>query len=914
PEGGYFAADGAVLYNTAQTELVYILGDVEGTFNVKDGVTKINPSTFAGKATLTEITIPATVTEIGEKAFYDCLGLKTVTFETNSNLATIGASAFRNCVSLKEIAIPSNVKIIESYTFYNCKSLETVILPEGLTNIGYYASSGVQKLGSGYSFAFCSSLKNINIPSTVQWIQNYSFQNCASLESIALNAENNQVGTYAFENCTSLRKVTLNAKIKSLPSYLFRNCTSLNSVIEAGTTEGETPVVDLSQITSFTYGTSASTYVFAGCTAITEVKLSTDSALTKLANYLFDGCTSLAKINLPDQLTYLGTYTFRNTALTEVRIPNGVTCLGTSATNQYSCSPSSTSDSAVFDGCTKLTNLDLNNVVRIGGLAFRNCPLTDVADTLDLSGVQVFGRGAFAGTGLQIVDLTGVWMNSTGSTAARPPMGFGSGTYNSTTLETNVEGVFENCKQLTEVTFSDRIGKYTLGTTANQTANVVMGKLMFKGCTALESVTLPASSTAIPEGLFFGCTALNSVTMGTTTIISLGAYAFKDCVNLTAIDLSKVSATTVAAGMFDGCAKLASVTVSATTIGKLTTIGKYAFRNCVSLVSEVPEGAENVTAFTLAPFNKLTSISEGAFAGCNGLTSLVLPTLASATGKLTLGASAFNGCANLESVSVSKNVGSIGAAAFGSCAKLSSVTVDSASTYYKALNGVLYSTDGAIVCVPAGVEMENYTLKLQDGDTVAAGAFDGCVNVKKIVLPESMTTVAAKLFQGLTTLEEVVLSSQTESIGDNAFENSGITKITYTGAAEETPAQGETALKTSVFPATLKFIGKYAFQNTKLEKVILPSTLNGLEYHENSSGTITFDTRTIGVAAFAGSTLQSVVIEGAETFFGGSSTAKDGVFYNCVNLTEVVFTSDSVAVLGTNASLGQNMFSVCTAL
>ncbi|MGN1062064.1 MAG: leucine-rich repeat domain-containing protein, partial [Candidatus Scatosoma sp.] len=241
PEGGYFAADGAVLYNTAQTELVYILGDVEGTFNVKDGVTKINPSTFAGKATLEGITIPATVTEIGEKAFYDCLGLKTVTFETNSNLATIGASAFRNCVSLKEIAIPSNVKIIESYTFYNCKSLETVILPEGLTNIGYYASSGVQKLGSGYSFAFCSSLKNINIPSTVQWIQNYSFQNCASLESIDLNAENNQVGTYAFENCTSLRKVTLNAKIKSLPSYLFRNCTSLNSVIEAGTTEGETP-------------------------------------------------------------------------------------------------------------------------------------------------------------------------------------------------------------------------------------------------------------------------------------------------------------------------------------------------------------------------------------------------------------------------------------------------------------------------------------------------------------------------------------------------------------------------------------------------------------------------------------------------------------------------------------------------
>lgn len=921
PEGGHFVADGAVLYNKDQTELVYILGDVNGKVDVKEGVTKINPSVFAGKATLTEITIPASVTFIGEKAFYDCLGLKKVTFETNSNLATLGASAFRNCVSLKEIAIPSNVKIIESYTFYNCKSLETVTLPEGLTNIGYYASSGVQKLGSGYSFAFCSSLKNINIPSTVQWIQNYSFQNCSSLESIDLNAENNQVGTYAFENCTSLQKVTLNAKIKSLPSKIFKGCTSLNSVLPAGAAEGETPVVDLSQITSFTYGTSsASTDVFAGCTAITEVKLSTDASFTKLADNLFDGCTSLAKINLPDQLTYLGTYTFRNTALTEVRIPNGVTCLGTSATNQYNCSPSSTSDSAVFDGCTKLVTLDLNNVVRIGGLAFRNCPLTNVAKTLDLSGVQVFGRGAFAGTGLKEVDLSGVWMNNTGSTAAKPPMGFGSGTYDSTTLETKIEGVFENCKQLTTVTFSQKTGKDTLGTMANQTVKVVMGASMFKGCTALASVTLPASSAAIPACLFYGCTALNSVTMGTTAITSLGAYAFKDCVNLTAIDLSKVSATSIAAGMFDGCTSLSNITVNATALPNITAINSYAFRNCVSLAkATVVSGTEKTEVdFTLEGFTALKTIGTEAFAGCNGLTSLVLPTLTKAVttsaGKLTLGASAFRGCANLESVSISKNVISIGAAAFGSCAKLSSFAVNSESAYFKALNGVLYSEDGKIVCVPAGVEMENNTLKLQEGATIAAGAFDGCVNLKKIILPESMTTVDAKLFQGLTTLEEVVLSSQTESIGDSAFENSGVKKITFTGATEETPAQGETALKTSVFPATLKFIGKYAFRDTKLEKVILPSTLNGVVYTENSSGSITFTTRTVGNAAFAGSTLQSVVIEGAETFFGGSATAADGVFYNCVNLTDVSFTSETVSVLGTNASLGQNMFNGCTAL
>lgn len=61
-------------------------------------------------------------------------------------------------------------------------------------------------------------------------------------------------------------------------------------------------------------------------------------------------------------------------------MPDGVSVLGSSATNLY---PSLTTKVGVFDGCTKLTNLDLNNVIRIGGLSFRNCPLTEVADTLD---------------------------------------------------------------------------------------------------------------------------------------------------------------------------------------------------------------------------------------------------------------------------------------------------------------------------------------------------------------------------------------------------------------------------------------------------------------------------------------------------------------------------------------------------
>ncbi|MDD6994581.1 MAG: leucine-rich repeat protein [Candidatus Borkfalkiaceae bacterium] len=871
PEGGYFVADGAVLYNVKQTELVYILGDVEGTFNVKDGVTTINPSTFAGKATLKEIYIPKSVMTIGEKAFYDCLGLKKVTFETNSTLAKIGASAFRNCVSLtditipvgvtvideytfynckslKTIAVPKNVTMIKKYAFYNCKALETVTLPEGLTNIGYYERSGKQSLTSsgGYSFAYCTSLKNINIPSTVQWIQNYSFQNCTSLENVDLNVTDKQLGSNAFENCTALQKVTLNANITSLPSYLFRNCTSLNSVLAAGATESETPVVDLSQITKFDKSN------FENCTAITGVIFSTSSTLTALASSMFKGCTSLTSVNLPANIKTASTNVFQNcTALTSVTINGAMTSLG----------------NYMFAGCSALTSIDLSKAT-----------------------------------------VTGV------------PQYFFDGCANLATVKLNAAKIttinkyaFRDCTSLVSALPEDAEEGAEAFSLENLTLLATINEGAFMGCAGLTSVVLPAKVISLSgEQIFRDCVRLQSVTFN-GAIKSFGRYTFAGCTSLQSIDLSKATATSIAKGMFDGCTSLSNITVNATALPNITAINDYAFRNCVSLAkATVVNGTEKTEVdFTLEGFTALKTIGTEAFAGCDGLTSVVLPTLASATGKLTVSASAFNGCANLESVSISKNVSSIGAAAFGSCAKLAKITVNSANSYYKALNGVLYTADGAIVCVPAGVEMENYTLKLQEGDTIAAGALDGCVNVKKIVLPEAMTSVADKLFQGLTTLEEVVLSSQTESIGANAFENTGLKKITYTGAEEEAAAEGETALKTSVFPATLKFIGKYAFQNTKLEKVILPATLNGLVL--NASGS-SISTRTVGDAAFAGSALQSVVIEGSETFFGGSATAKDGVFYNCVNLTRVEFTSNTAAVLGTNASLGQNMFSGCTAL
>lgn len=891
---GYFKADGSVIYSKDGTEITYILGDVPETFEIKEGVTTLKSGVFAGKATLKKVIIPVSVTVVEEKAFYDCLGLETVQFAENSALDTIGASAFRNCISLKSISIPSKVTTLNPYTFYNCKSLVKAVLPENLTRIGYYVSGGTEKLSSsgGYVFAHCENLAEINIPESVKWIQNYSFLNCKSLRTIDLNVANGQLGEAAFAHCESLETVTLCADLKTLPSKAFIYCYSLSDIHTAGATGETANVADLSQITSF--GSNA----FQHCTGLKKVTLSTDSSFTALSNYLFDGCSALEEVTLPNQLTYLGTYTFRNSGLKKVRMPDGVSVLGSSATNLY---PSLTTKVGVFDGCTKLTNLDLNNVIRIGGLAFRNCPLTEVADTLDLSKVEEFCTGAFAGTGLKQVNLSGVLLKSTGTSAKNPPMGFGNGSSNRTTLLTNSdsEGVFENCTQLTKVTFSNQTGTFAFGSGAtSKTVKVEFGAQMFKGCTALESVEMPASAVTFADQTFYGCSALKEIkNTDKKEITSFGNYTFAGCTSLEAIDFSEATAKSITTGMFDGCTKLADVKLNT---GKITSIGASAFRNCVSLVSEVPEGTPDnakISAFSLSSM-QLTKIETSAFEGCTGLKKVEIAALTKATGKITIGASAFRGCSSLTSVTLSKNVTTINTSAFGSCAKLTTFNTD-ANTNFEAKNGLLYKADGTIICIPAGLEFENNTVTLGDDEKIGAGALDGCVNLKKLVLPESITKIADDYFQDAKYLEEIVISSKTESIGESAFDGSGLKKITYNGYVSD---EAET-LKTSVFPATLKTIGKYAFMGTQLEKVVLPETLNGVGF--TSSGKV--NSYSIQDGAFSASALKSVVIEGAETYFAMNSSGKDGVFANCVQLTDVKFMAET-------AQYGKNLFYGCTAL
>ncbi|MBP3426364.1 MAG: leucine-rich repeat domain-containing protein, partial [Rikenellaceae bacterium] len=94
------------------------------SITIPENVTEIGWSAFSGCTSLTSITIPENVTEIGMNTFEKCTSLTNITIP--ENVTKIGWSAFEECTSLTSITIPKNVTLIMNYAFYGCTSLTSV--------------------------------------------------------------------------------------------------------------------------------------------------------------------------------------------------------------------------------------------------------------------------------------------------------------------------------------------------------------------------------------------------------------------------------------------------------------------------------------------------------------------------------------------------------------------------------------------------------------------------------------------------------------------------------------------------------------------------------------------------------------------------------------------------------------------
>ncbi len=193
---------------------------------VEYSVTSIGEKTFYECSGLTSITIPESVTSIGYRAFYGCGGLTSITIP--EGVTSIGSDAFSGCSGLKRVNISnlsawcsieygdmgSNPLFYAQHLYLNGEEVRDLVIPEGVTSIGQSAFSG------------CSGLTSITIPASVTSIDEYAFVNCSGLTSITIPEGVTSIGRDAFYYCEALKDVYYEGTQEEWDAIVFSNETS----------------------------------------------------------------------------------------------------------------------------------------------------------------------------------------------------------------------------------------------------------------------------------------------------------------------------------------------------------------------------------------------------------------------------------------------------------------------------------------------------------------------------------------------------------------------------------------------------------------------------------------------------------------------------------------------------------------
>ena len=351
-----------------------------------------NDGEFYDGANLTSITLPNSITSIGDRAFFGCSLLTSITL--SDNLTSIGQNAFHACLSITSITIPNTVTSIESEAFLFCSSLVSITYQgtqaqwdaiskgygwDTLTGdydlITYSYSEWLEFTSNGDGTCYVSGIgtctdTDIVIPPTspagdrVTSIGDEAFFGCSSLTSVIIPDGVTSIGDDAFDRCVALERIKIPDSVTCLGVYYgpFIGCTSLESI---EIPDGVTKICDgaffgCSSLTSVTIPDSV-TYIgvnaFDGCSSLASITI--PGSETRISHYAFYGCTRLTSVTIQNGVRYIEDSVFRNcTALASITIPDSVTELGFSS----------------FDSCTSLTSITLpSGIVAIDPWMFCNC-------------------------------------------------------------------------------------------------------------------------------------------------------------------------------------------------------------------------------------------------------------------------------------------------------------------------------------------------------------------------------------------------------------------------------------------------------------------------------------------------------------------------------------------------------------
>ena len=633
--------------------------------NISDSVIKIENEAFAGCEKIESINIPDSVTEIGESTFANCSKLSNV--KLSKNLEYMGGRAFGSCEKITQIEIPKSLDNCgnSGYASYHgpfgaCSGLKKITFEEGTTEI----SSGL--------FRGCTGLEEINIPNSVTEIESSSFEDCINLVSVNIPDSVIKIGNEAFAGCKKIESINIPDSVTEIGGSTFANCSKLSNVklsknleYMGGRAFGSCEKITQIEIPKSLDNCGNSGYAsyhgpFGACSGLKKITF--EEGTTEISSGLFRGCTGLEEINIPDSVTEIESSSFEDSInLVSVNIPDSVIKIGNEA----------------FAGCEKIESINIpDSVTEIGERTFANCSkLSNVklSKNLEYMGGRAFGSCEKI-TQIEIPKSLDNCGNS----------GYAS-----------YHGPFGACSGLKKIIFEE-------GTKE-------ISNNLFRGCTGLEEISIPAS------------------------VIKIERYTFADCTNLKNVYFSN-GVKNVENNAFTNCTSLTKVNIPDT----VDSIGNSAFSGCTNLIEvHLPDKLKETASDTFSGCKKLTTINfpstlttigNSAFSGCESLPEAILP-----PGVEKIESNAFKNCKALKKAAVPDTVSSIGSSAFYGCEALTDITLGS-------------------------------KLKKIESQT-----FYGCTVLPSIVLPYNVTTIGDSAFVNCTKLTQITVPRNTTSIASNAF-------------------------------------------------------------------------------------------------------------------------------------------------
>ena len=531
-----------------------------------------------------------------------------------------------------------------------------------------------------------------------------------------------------------------------------------------------------------------------------------------MAPGLFHDCTKVTSVTLPDGIRRIAPNAFyfdRNSTITNVVVGEG--CLDFCEN--------------AFLRCENLVSLNIpNTVTNIGKNAIQLCK---VLPRIDIPGsVKTIGDSAFAacygletatfGDGIETIDVD-AFMNCSSLAAVDLPSSvrhvgdrafYGCGALASATLREGLETIgfcaFNQCESLSGVSIpasvvwvGERAFEYCPGSIFDK--ETVPGVCLLSGWAV--GADNPSGAidlfgvNGVADGLFKNCRDVTSVTLP-PKMEALGNSMFSGCIWLESVGLP-TALKSIESYAFQNCEKLESVSIPS----GVTNIGQYAFAFCKKLaVATLPDG--------------LAAMGDNVFDGCTNLTSVTIP---AALKRIPMGA--FENCTSLTNVTVEEGVEVIGNAAFYGCRALPAFTIP---VSVKVVEDIAFGNcafldtntianvemaDGWIVgsCQP------NLTEVTVPGDVrgISDEAFSYRRNLTNAVVGAGVRRIPNRCFNCSTKLADVTLPDTLEEIDVFAFNNTALGRIWV--------------------PSNVVAIGEYAFGgSSSLTNVFLPIALKGV--------------------------------------------------------------------------------------